>query len=184
MNKKEKIRFTRELCNAIRDRIIEDIKAERVPEEWDGIELRMLVHNRADTERYPLAEKSRRKRFQNTLFVKNLQGGSNDHPTPKKGIYHSHERECQRSNQLDQHTGGKMTGVIRYTHHDLRKWADAHEYGTEPPPEGVDPTLAPELMETIREIWKYPGLLQSISGTTDGTPLVYKIRTIIEKAGG
>lgn len=43
MNKREKKRFVRELTKAVADDIISKIEAGKVPDEWDGIELRELL---------------------------------------------------------------------------------------------------------------------------------------------
>jgi hypothetical protein len=63
-----------DLMNAIRNGIIADITNGKIPETWDGHELRMLITERvtaqADAGRYMTA--SRKREYRNTVLVNNL----------------------------------------------------------------------------------------------------------------
>jgi len=46
MNKQEKIQFIKELSNTIVQRITEQIESDKIPENWQGKELRILLKYR------------------------------------------------------------------------------------------------------------------------------------------
>lgn len=84
MNANEKREFIAALCNRIRDELI--AKVPKMPEEWDGHELRALLEDaaiganmgqcasRAGRTIYPYrkGDKARRKAFENECAVRNL----------------------------------------------------------------------------------------------------------------
>ena len=72
MNKEEKRRFVTELCNSVASEM--DAAVEKVPENWDGIELRELLLDMV-RERYASGERlsgKRRREYRNTVLVNNL----------------------------------------------------------------------------------------------------------------
>lgn len=69
--KKEKIRFVKELVGSVQQSIIALINEGKVPEEWDGHELRHLIADRFKSNTTKLALK-RRREYNNTVLVENL----------------------------------------------------------------------------------------------------------------
>lgn len=69
--REEHIEFITNLAAQLRDSIIRDIRSGKVPEEWDGIELRWLLSERAETH-FGQDQKRRRKEFDNTCIINNL----------------------------------------------------------------------------------------------------------------
>ena len=60
MDKKTKIRFVREFTASVRDTMIEKIKDGKVPEEWDGVELRERLADLCNDKRgYMSADRAR-----------------------------------------------------------------------------------------------------------------------------
>ncbi len=76
MNKTEKIEFVKELSKNIQNKLIESIEAGKIPEEWDGIELRWLIADNVSIQHYYTKENSiyrkRRKEYDNTVMINNL----------------------------------------------------------------------------------------------------------------
>jgi hypothetical protein len=73
MTKSEKKVFIRNVCASIRDELISKIDSGAIPEEWDGIELRQLLAEKADGETYPtMLTHKRLKDYKNTVIVNNL----------------------------------------------------------------------------------------------------------------
>ena len=68
MNKTAQTKIVRDLCNAIALEIISKIEGGRIPEEWDGIELRALVTKKAQMESRWLTG-NRRKDFENHCLI-------------------------------------------------------------------------------------------------------------------
>lgn len=48
LSQEEKVKFVRDLLGSITDKLVEDIESGRVPEHWNGIELRWLIAERAN----------------------------------------------------------------------------------------------------------------------------------------
>jgi len=71
MNEQEKIKFVMELCNAIKSEVIQDIQAGKVPESWNGIELRWLLAERAN-KASRFGDRARKREYDNTVIVNNL----------------------------------------------------------------------------------------------------------------
>ena len=74
MDKQAKRAFIRDLCTAIRNKLLDSV--ERMPEEWDGHEIRQLI---TDTTREGagttsvMAPRTRRRRdYINTVVTRNL----------------------------------------------------------------------------------------------------------------
>jgi hypothetical protein len=73
MSTSEKILFIDDILSAISKHIAEDIERGRVPEEWDGIELRWLVVEKVGQScNIGKAQNKRRRAFNNTVIVNNL----------------------------------------------------------------------------------------------------------------
>ncbi len=73
MTPKEQAKFVHDLCHNVEVGIVEDIREGRVPEDWDGIELRELLARRFAAASYRQYLKGPRRRdFENTLIVANL----------------------------------------------------------------------------------------------------------------
>lgn len=74
MEKSEQIRIINEFCDSVRDSTIQAIKSGKVPDYWDGHEIREYIAYLTRCERTQLMrrERSRMRRFMNDLRVRNL----------------------------------------------------------------------------------------------------------------
>lgn len=74
MNKRDKKVFIRSLCNSIRDDVLG--KVAKMPDGWDGHELRELLASYFDRERTstmkPARGNGRRKDYENEVYIRNL----------------------------------------------------------------------------------------------------------------
>lgn len=70
MNKTEKKRFLRELTKNVLDEMLDDMR--KVPDEWDGIELRAWLAARFGRAAYVKMNRARKRNFDNTLATENL----------------------------------------------------------------------------------------------------------------
>ena len=71
MTKREKEKLIKDLANNIANAVIE--KIDDIPEEWDGLELRELVADKARYySRYFSGNKKRYKNYKNEVLVRNL----------------------------------------------------------------------------------------------------------------
>lgn len=71
MNRNEQMLFINELCDDIKAGMIHDLP--KVPEEWDGFELRHWIADRfKDRAVFGTPDKARVKRYRNTALVNNL----------------------------------------------------------------------------------------------------------------
>jgi len=71
--KKEKIKFVKNLSDSILEDIIMRINDNRIPEEWDGFELREILAEKFRGEAYLLQRyKSRMRDYKNTVLVNNI----------------------------------------------------------------------------------------------------------------
>jgi hypothetical protein len=71
MNQQEKTEFVLELCDTLRDTLLERVA--RMPDEWDGIEIRQLMVDLAETQFvYVKMSPARKKAYKNTVLVNNL----------------------------------------------------------------------------------------------------------------
>lgn len=70
MTKDEQIHFVKEMCHNLAESVIHDIDAGKVPDNWDGIELRQLLSDRVE---WSSILTGRRKRdYKNTVLVNGL----------------------------------------------------------------------------------------------------------------
>lgn len=71
MNQQEKIQFILDITDNLRDTLLE--RVDRIPEEWDGIELRELLMDVAESQFvYIKMPVSRKRAYNNTVLVRNL----------------------------------------------------------------------------------------------------------------
>lgn len=71
MNKQEQKIILAELCDRLRDDLLEHIRKHRVPESWDGIELRQWVSDSAS--RYTLImSRERKSDYDSVRLEKNI----------------------------------------------------------------------------------------------------------------
>ena len=77
MNKLAKKKFVKDLCDSIRDRLVDQIDADKIPERWDGHELRFLLKDLFDQasqisvlRSYPKGERA--KDYRNTIQITNI----------------------------------------------------------------------------------------------------------------
>jgi hypothetical protein len=68
MTSEEKQAFIEDLCNSLRDKVISDIP--KMPNNWDGIELRWLLSERATSDFEDTT--ARKKEFNNTCLISAL----------------------------------------------------------------------------------------------------------------
>ena len=69
MDAKEKKKFIKDLCNRVRDEMLS--KVGDMPEFWDGLELRLLLAQKFESQVYEISL-SRRRNFRNEVIVRNL----------------------------------------------------------------------------------------------------------------
>lgn len=77
MTKQQQIEFVRELSDSIQKGIVALIESGKIPEQWDGHELRMLLEHRhkQSADMSLIRKEARRKRaqeFWNTIIIENL----------------------------------------------------------------------------------------------------------------
>lgn len=71
MNQSEKIQFVKELTKSIQQTAFDAILNDKIPDNWDGIELRWYLaelFERSAT----FGNKSRKRQYKNTVLVNNL----------------------------------------------------------------------------------------------------------------
>ena len=71
MSPAEQEQFVRDLSADIIGKIIENIKAGKVPADWNGVELRALLAEKFAAETTPMSRKQK-KQYQNGVLVNNL----------------------------------------------------------------------------------------------------------------
>ena len=69
MNREEQKKLVQELATNTAESIVKDIEAGRIPEDWDGLELRQLI---ADHIAWHNMGRRRRAAYANTVLVNNL----------------------------------------------------------------------------------------------------------------
>lgn len=74
MTRNEKLTFVHELCHAIEASIRMQILSGKIPEAWDGIELRELIYEKALAARHRdfKGHGKRVSEYRNTVIVNNL----------------------------------------------------------------------------------------------------------------
>jgi hypothetical protein len=73
MNLQEKRQFINDLVKSVVDEIVQDIDYGKIPEDWNGIELRWLLAYRfADSQYNRAFDKKRKAEFNNTVLINNL----------------------------------------------------------------------------------------------------------------
>lgn len=72
MDSKDQIQFVTDLTNAVRDKVIEQIEAGKIPETWDGIELRWLLRDKFEAQTSSRVDKKRKREYNNTVLVENI----------------------------------------------------------------------------------------------------------------
>ena len=71
MNKQEKTQFILDITDNLRDALLE--RVEKIPEQWDGIELRQLLVDVARSQfNCRQMSPARKRSYNNTVLVKNL----------------------------------------------------------------------------------------------------------------
>lgn len=75
MSKQAKIRLVKDITNRIRDEVVKLIRDERIPDHWDGIELRQLLADRfASLTLKGMTSPLRKRRFNRTKKALYLEG--------------------------------------------------------------------------------------------------------------
>lgn len=72
MDSKDQIQFVTDLTNAVRDKVIERIEKGKIPETWDGIELRWLLRDKFEEQTSSRVDKTRKREYDNTVLVENI----------------------------------------------------------------------------------------------------------------
>jgi hypothetical protein len=72
MNKREQIQFINDLIDDVKHKIFIQIVEDKLPENWDGIELRWLLASRFDASWVMPEAKKRKRDFRNYVLVNNL----------------------------------------------------------------------------------------------------------------
>lgn len=70
MTEQEKVRFINDLCDSIKKDILSNVP--KMPEEWDGHELRQYIADRAKCAQFAKMAPSRKAKYNNTVLVNNL----------------------------------------------------------------------------------------------------------------
>jgi hypothetical protein len=69
----QKEQFVRELARGIVEGIVDDINHYKIPENWDGVELRCLLAERFNRSTYSgIGGKKRKAEYNNIILVNNL----------------------------------------------------------------------------------------------------------------
>lgn len=71
MNKRQKVRFVKELSKSIADSVVESITSGKIPQDWDGIELRWLLADKYTSACGSPAYLSGRKRIYTRIVLAN-----------------------------------------------------------------------------------------------------------------
>lgn len=72
MTREEQIQFVIDLTDSVRAELIIKIINEKIPEDWDGIELRKLLSLKFEREARFKMSRSRMMSFNNTLYTENI----------------------------------------------------------------------------------------------------------------
>lgn len=72
MTKEEQMAFVRELSNDVAEKICQKIENGKVPDSWDGIELRWLLAEYHSFQFRGTSWSTRKREFNNTVIVNNL----------------------------------------------------------------------------------------------------------------
>jgi hypothetical protein len=73
MDAKEQKYFITELCNNIAVKLLNEIDDNKIPDTWDGCELRQLIADEANYMAHYLKDNKRRYReYKNTVLINNL----------------------------------------------------------------------------------------------------------------
>jgi hypothetical protein len=72
MNKQEKIEFVEGMTNYMKDYIVDLIKKDKIPDSWDGFELRQFIEDSAKGCNFVHMNKGRKRDYNNTVLVNNL----------------------------------------------------------------------------------------------------------------
>lgn len=71
MNQQEKTKFVLDITENLRNTLLEQVP--KMPEEWDGIEIRQLLADLATSKfNYQPMNRSRKRAYKNTIMVNNL----------------------------------------------------------------------------------------------------------------
>lgn len=71
MTKNEKYQFVKQLTNTITRDVVEKIESGKIPENWDGLDLRLYLADRFDRATVKTT-KARKKEYNNTVLINNL----------------------------------------------------------------------------------------------------------------
>lgn len=72
MDKQEKIEFVRGITELIANSIIGKIEDDRIPDNWDGIELRQFIEDKAKMVNFVSMDRKRKREYNNTVLVNDL----------------------------------------------------------------------------------------------------------------
>lgn len=71
MTKLEQINFVNELCNNVKNQIVFDIRKDKIPGEWEGMELRQYIADKFSESTIKMSL-DRKREYNNTVLVNNL----------------------------------------------------------------------------------------------------------------
>jgi hypothetical protein len=72
MTKEAQIEFVNDLIGSVKETVLERIKAGKIPEEWDGYELRQYLADKFTDACYVKMDRGRKREYTNTVIVNNL----------------------------------------------------------------------------------------------------------------
>lgn len=71
MDNTNKVDFVKSLCDSIKLEIISKIESGKIPDNWDGIELRQLLSEKFQRETYKM-DRKRKKDYANSIVCNNI----------------------------------------------------------------------------------------------------------------
>lgn len=71
MEKSEKIEFVESLCESVKKEVITKILIDKIPDNWDGFELRWYLAEKFNQQTYQHSRR-RKREYNNTVLVNNL----------------------------------------------------------------------------------------------------------------
>ena len=72
MDRKNKVLFVKNLTASICNEVVSKIEQGKIPEEWDGMELREILKEKFSREAGYLTSRIRKREYNNTVIVNNL----------------------------------------------------------------------------------------------------------------
>jgi hypothetical protein len=72
VTKKEQTRFITNICNNVRDDLTRMVKDDKIPDSWDGHELREFIKDRSALVSFGTLQGKRKRDYKNHCIINNL----------------------------------------------------------------------------------------------------------------